>query len=462
MRAADLGVEGQSLVGTDQLGIGHVEADIERRREVVLGAPAEDPQPPIVVAVLDRRYRTCGRSGILDGADREVGYWVSTGSEFLWLSLASTAIIHLRVRPRWTEALLLGLSTALLTALVSFLAHFSFQWISVFAYLGLSSLVMLGTRAIWAEGEERKLLLWAFVPGVLFVAFGWLTPPLLRYGQVASPRVLDLYLYSFDASLGFQPSFLIGVAFLKWHLLRTASVLFYLGLSIPIATAYAGQLVRKREAALPVLLALLFCGPIGAAFYGLFPALGPAHLFHQDFPLHPLSMADASRLLLEPIALAGYRNAMPSLHMGWVLLAWWYCRGLSWWTKSVVLVFVAFTVLATLGTGEHYLIDLVVAFPFIVMLLGLFAFSLPWSSRERLLAVFGGLSAVLLWLGLLRFANRVFWLSPVVPWVLILLTVVASVLQRKRLAVAEDRIGARSVAPSQIESRDHIPELVQS
>src|SRR5580765_5112722 len=107
-------------------------------------------------------------------------YWVSTGSEFLWLSLASTAIIHLRVRPRWSEALLLGLSTALLTTLVSFIAHFSFQWISVFAHLGLSSLVMLGTRAVWAEGEEQKLLLWAFIPGVLFVAFGWLTPPLLR------------------------------------------------------------------------------------------------------------------------------------------------------------------------------------------------------------------------------------------------------------------------------------------
>jgi len=389
-------------------------------------------------------------------------YWVSTGSEFLWLSLASTAIIHLRVRPRWTEALLLGLSTALLTTLVSFIAHFSFQWISVFAHLGLSSLVMLGARAIWAEGEEQKFLLWAFIPGVLFVAFGWLTPPLLRYGQTASPRVLDLYLYSFDASLGFQPSFVVGVAFLKWHWLRTLSVLFYLGLSLPIATAYAGQLVRKREYALPVLLGLLFCGPIGAAFYGLFPALGPAHLFHQDFPLHPLSMADASRLLLEPIALAGYRNAMPSLHMGWVLLAWWYCRGLSWSTKSVVLVFVAFTVLATLGTGEHYLIDLVVAVPFIVMLLGLFAFSLPWNSRARLASVFGGLSVVLLWLGLLRFANGLFWLSPVVPWALILVTVAASGVQQSRLALAEDRARAKSTARSQIESPDAVPELVES
>jgi PAP2 superfamily len=370
-------------------------------------------------------------------------YALSMSSEFLWLCLASTAIIHLTVRPRWSEGLLLALATLAFSSLVFFILRFPPHSMAVFALLGLSSLVILGLRAVWAPKEGRELLLWAFVPGLLFVAFGWLTPPLLQYGEAAHPKVLDLYLYSFDCSLGFQPSFLLGRAFQTWHWLRSVSYFFYLGLSVPIAAVYAGQLVRNRKSALPVMLALLYCGPIGAIFYNIFPALGPVHLFHQDFPWYPLAISQAKQLLLEPVPLSGFRNAIPSLHMAWVLLAWWYCRGLSWWTKSVVLAFVFFTVLATLGSGEHYLVDLVVAFPFSLMIQGVFAFSLPWKNTARLSSVLWGVSMVLAWLSLLRFANSFFWISPAVPWVLIAATILASVLQQKKLeaAIAERESG---------------------
>jgi PAP2 superfamily len=363
-------------------------------------------------------------------------YALSMSSEFLWLCLASTAIIHLTVRPRWSEGLLLALTTLAFSSVVFFILRFPPHIMAVFALLGLSSLVILGLRAVWAPKEGRELLLWAFVPSVLFVAFGWLTPPLLQYGEAAHPKVLDLYLYSFDCSLGFQPSFLLGRAFQTWHWLRSVSYFFYLGLSVPIAVVYAGQLVRNRKSALPVMLALLYCGPIGAIFYNIFPALGPVHLFHQDFPWHPLAISHARQLLLEPVPLSGFRNAIPSLHMAWVLLAWWYCRGLSRWTKSVVLAFVFFTVLATLGSGEHYLVDLVVAFPFCVMVQGVFAFSLPWKSSPRLSSVLLGVSIVLAWLSILRFANPLFWISPAVPWALIAATILASVLQQRKLEAA--------------------------
>jgi hypothetical protein len=60
--------------------------------------------------------------------------------------------------------------------------------------------------------------------------------------------------------------------------------------------------------------------------------------------------------------------------MAWVLLVWWYSRALSWWERSIAFFFLFFTVLATLGTGEHYLIDLVVAFPFAVFVEALVRF----------------------------------------------------------------------------------------
>lgn len=361
---------------------------------------------------------------------------ISLTSEFLWLCLASTAIINLSIRPKWTEAGILLLATSLLCVAEFGLRRWQPNTMIVFALVGLSSLVVMGLRAIWTDGEESKSWLWGFVPAVLFLGFGWLTPPLLEYGERAYPKVYDLYLYSFDASLGVQPSFLLGIAFLKWRWLKIVCYFAYLGLAVPIAATYAGNLLRNRKAALPVMLALLYCGPIGGIFYSLLPALGPAHLFQQNFPLHALSIDQARHLLLEPIALQGFRNAIPSLHMAWVLLAWWYSRGLRWWARGLMLAFLVLTLLATLGSGEHYVIDLVVAYPFCVMLYGLFAFSLRWNDRFRLAGVFGGLGAVLVWFWALRYETSFFWVSPAIPWISCVGTVAASIALQRWMASA--------------------------
>ena len=249
-------------------------------------------------------------------------YQLSLSSEFLWLCLASMAIIHLSVRPKRTEAGILAAVTGLLCAFQFGLMGMRAHAECVFALLGLASLTIMGLRMVWSDPTAAKLWFWAFVPGLLFVGFGWLTPPLLEYGQIAHPKVLDLYLYSFDCSLRFQPSFLVGLLLAKLPWLKVISYFFYVGLGVPIAAVYAGHLVRNQKAAVPIMLALLYTGPIGGMFYSLFPALGPVHLFQQNFPLHPLLIEQARHLQLEALPLPGYRNAIPSLHMGWVLLTW--------------------------------------------------------------------------------------------------------------------------------------------
>jgi hypothetical protein len=363
-------------------------------------------------------------------------YVLIRSSPFVWLTLASTLILHFRARPKLTEILLLLISAAALCGL-SFLANpYSFDPIIGISILGLSSLTILGLRAIWAERQERALFLWAFVPGILFVAAGWLTPPILVWGERLRPKVLDLYLYYFDGSLRVQLSFLVGAAFKKWLLLRAVSISYYLGLPILLATVYAAHLTHAREKAFQALLAFLTCGPIGAIFYNIFPALGPIRVFRDDFPLHPLPAIQTMHLFLEPISLAGPRNAIPSLHMAWVLLAWWYSEGTSKIVRVVALSFVVFTVLATLGTGEHYFIDLVVAFPFTLFVIALFSFSIPWKDPNRLLPLLVGMGGTQLWFVLLYFVAHVFWLSPILPWSFIAITVVGVTILRRRLFAA--------------------------
>src|SRR5260370_20323384 len=125
---------------------------------------------------------------------------------------------------------------------------------------------------------------------------------------------------------------------------------------------------------------------------------------------------------------------MPSLHMTWALLGFWYSRNAPLWVRLVAYAFLAFAVLSTLGTGEHYLADLVVAFPFALMMYALCAFSAGWTSVWRIRsAVFGGAGAIL-WMTLLRFQPGYFWVTPLTPWALIMATITAALFLEKRLA----------------------------
>jgi hypothetical protein len=281
----------------------------------------------------------------------------------------------------------------------------------------------MGLRAIWSEGEERRLILLAFIPGILILASNHFAGYLHLWTEKAHPKVFDLYLYSFDSSLRVSIAFLLGQAFAKWDALRAVSMVFYVGLPFTLAIVYSGQAVRLRGKAIPIFAAFLIAGPVGGLFYNLLPALGPAHLFGEAFPWHPLAADQARRLLLETVPIEGLRNAIPSLHMGWTLMAWWYSRGLSVWERGFAFAFVAFTVLATMGTGEHYFIDLIVAFPFVLFLQALCTVSLHWSDSRRLTPFLFGLIATLSWLAILRFGVSVFWYSPVIPWVSCLATI---------------------------------------
>jgi|HubBroStandDraft_6_1064221.scaffolds.fasta_scaffold01166_2 hypothetical protein len=369
-------------------------------------------------------------------------------SIFFGVTLASVVLIHFRVRPSWQDALGV-LGGAVLFSIIDFgLLHFRPSLAGIASFLGIGSLSILGLRAIWSRGAEQERMALAFVPALLFVTSDWGSTVLLGWTEKANPKVLDLYLFSFDSSLRVQIAFLMGQAYALWPWFRAAGMAFYIGLPMVIGLVYAGQLLRDRRKAVSAMIAFLITGPVGVIFYNLLPAVGPIHIFLSQFPWKPIPAEQVTRLFVEPIPVAGLRNCMPSLHMGWVLLAWWYSRGLSVWERGIAMAFVVFTIFATMGTGEHYLIDLVVAFPFTVFLQGLCALGLRWNDRTRLTAVLYGLLLTLGWIAALRFGLKVFWISPILPWACCLVAVASAILVQRSLEAATDGSKGREAVPA--------------
>ena len=274
--------------------------------------------------------------------------------------------------------------------------------------------------------------MYAWVPAAIYVLTSPLVESLHNWTILAHPKTLDLYLLSFDGSLRLQLAFLFGQYYARLAWFHVSARLAYEGVIIPMALIYAGRLVRFREGAFPAGLAFLIAGPIGFLFYNLFPACGPAYVFRQAFPFHPLPLATLSRLTLESAAFPGRRNAMPSLHLAWTLLAWWYSKGLSRTERLIAFAFLGLNVLGTLGTGEHWFADLVVAFPYAAMIQAICAYNVPWKEPARTIALLGGLGMVLGWLAILRYGMAFFWSSPLVPWMLSAGTIaLVSLLQSK-------------------------------
>jgi len=378
---------------------------------------------------------------------------------FLFTTLLGVVVIHLRLSPKLLDLAVLIAGIAALGLLAPRMVSFP---VSQFAYLsmpGMVSLAVLPGRIIWGQGD-RKLIAAALGTAACFVSAGWLTGPMLRYVTHLRPLVLDLYLYSLDGSFRAQFSFLMGQAFVKWRWFATISIWCYIGLPLILALAFVENLVRDVWRGIKVASVFLFCGPIGAMFYTLFPGLGPRMLFAKDFPFHPLTALAASQVQLQPISLEGPRNAIPSLHMTWVLLAWWCCERTSVPTRIVAAFFVIFTITSTMGTGEHYFVDLVVAAPFTLFLYAMFCADLSWRDHKRWTATLGGLAMVLIWFALLRYAPHLFWISPVIPWTMVVATVVATVWLKRRLAAISVEATAKNKAAPLVDIPAGDPEGV--
>lgn len=380
-------------------------------------------------------------------------HFMNFSEPYLPFSVAGGLIFFLRNRPHVVEQ---GIWVAVSLAFAPFV-HFPHtnNWIfaasNILALFGLSAFLLLGLRWIWSGAAGRRQSFAMFAPAAALVFFVFSAQRALSLANLIYPKTYDLYLFVADGSLGFQPSFLLGKAMAASYPFRAAALIAYLSLPFVMALVYALRLPRNTEKpSWDVISLLMLAGISGWALYNIVPATGPIYIFGANFPWQTLPYRSLSKLFLEqiPVSADAPRNAIPSLHMAWVILLFWNTRKMSGWLRGFLAVYVALTVASTLGTGEHYFVDLVAGVP-----LALFVQSavspgqrVPLSPRAVASGV--GLGLTIAWLLLVRFGTRALLTTPIVPWILVAGTLTGVWATRSWLNSSEQISGSDASAGS--------------
>jgi hypothetical protein len=380
---------------------------------------------------------------------------VNFDEPYLPFAIGGIAAFFLRARlSRW-EVYAWLLSSALLVKVIH-LPQVPF-WVlrvaAAFALLGFGALLLFGLRIVWSDrlgsnndGQQNAVAL--LLPSLILIFFIFGCARMLQFMSGLNPLTDDAWLYAFDGSLGFQPSFAVGRVMYDSTFLTRSALLTYLSLPFAMAVVCAWQIPRgAKQISWHMLTVILLAGLCGGFLYNIVPGTGPIYAFQQDFPWQALPYQQLASFPLQkmPIAIGIPRNAMPSLHVGWVVLLCWNARRFPRVLRAALALYLVFTVIATLGGGQHYLVDLVVSLPFALMVqsaaLCIAPLAMPDVAHRHLntrplSGVAVGLALVLSWLALIRFGVPFALKSPAIPWTLVLATIITAIVLEWRLSTS--------------------------
>ena len=208
------------------------------------------------------------------------------------------------------------------------------------------AIIALLLSVIWMLRDEKDRarieLVFALV---LNLFYGVLLNLFMGREGAIFPWKFDHVLLRLDASLGIQAA---CIARPLQGFLHIPLWLVYQAM-VPMMIAWF-LLTRYRRSPGSIILAYVAELVSGPLLYMIVPACGPIYAFGKQW-LQPPAVAP------EAVRLAGMPNAFPSLHIGTALVFLMFAPGKIW--KAVALLFLAATCLATLSTGEHYVIDLI-------------------------------------------------------------------------------------------------------
>ncbi len=283
-------------------------------------------------------------------------------------------------------------------------------------FAGLAGLIVVLCRCAWETGPARKELLRIAGALALLPALCWGSAIAVLLDIRITPFTYDRVLYVFDQRFVGAVGFALG-QFLNEHVfIEYLCALVYNCLPVTLSILLALQAKDRMPGTADVRKVFIALGVAGFLLYHLCPAAGPIHLVGKAFPYHPVS---AAAFLAMPAPMGpSARNAVPSLHVAWSLVALASSLWRRRWTKIYCAFALLFTAVATVGLGEHYLIDLIVAFPLAA------AVQLGCSGLQRNLAAVLLCSGITLaWLAALRTGAALSFAAPPHSWVLAAITI---------------------------------------
>ena len=212
-------------------------------------------------------------------------------------------------------------------------------------------IIALFLALIWMLRDEkdktRPLLVFALV---LNFFYGFLLTVVMGKEDGLLPWKYDLFLLQLDASLGVSAAAIARPLQGFWRI--PLNVTYQLMVPMMICWYLVTRNRNNRGSIVLAFVAELVMGPL---LYAILPACGPAYVFGSNWLNPPLAPAHLIRF-------SGMPNAFPSLHLGTALVLVLYAEGKLW--RGISLMFFVGTALATISTGEHYLIDLVAGLAF--------------------------------------------------------------------------------------------------
>lgn len=305
------------------------------------------------------------------------------------------------------------------------------------AFVGIGGLFAMCVRAIWSR--ERDQAIETLARSMIFVVLGIMLATMLSAASDLRPFKYDRFLYGIDVRFGAAISFVVGGWFRDCPAIGRFESVVYNALPFAFAVLYAAHIRRARQGSVDILTMMWLNAIVGYGLYFLYPAAGPLYAFGAAFPGAPPAPA---HLALQLVRLSAFPNAMPSLHMAGVVLIWWNAR--HWKLGgAIAFAFLLLTAFAAVGFGEHYVIDLVVAFPYA---LAIQAMSTKSGRRFRALTL--GVAMTGCWFLALLFAPKQLCAAPVwLMWALAIVTVAIPLMVNAKLLAD---------APRQVEA---IPQL---
>jgi hypothetical protein len=315
----------------------------------------------------------------------------------------------------------------------------------VIASLGIASIITLSVRAWRSVGPERTAVLIYLLPAGVALLYTLEAGLFLEVISVVPHLTYDSYAYVADQGYGGQLSFWMGRLFAHWPLLAGICLVIYSAPPPCLMFVYAVQVKQRRYVPVDAVTALLTLGLVGYAFYAIMPVSGPKPAFGDAFPDAPPPVDD---LIGRRIPVGHFpRNGMPSLHLGSVLLAYWQARPYGPWARGAAAIVVFGTLLATLGLGEHYLVDLVVGLPFALAVQAALIPGLPELRARRNAAFLGAAGLVAGWYALLLHATHLLLHFPALTWGATIGTVAVALFLERRLYRATLALPDKDVVP---------------